>query len=130
MRYKEHQGNTDREHVRGSVSSVKMCVSTKDYHRTIRKNDLLYCGIVQFSAIAIAHLGALASIAPWYCMSPAFLWVFFCSAVMQVVRNTRGPEKFHAQIFSSWKLCKKAPTTIKKTFKYFRKIVVVFSFFS
>lgn len=61
-------------------------------------------------------------------MSPAFLRVLFCSAVIQIVKNTRGPEKFHAQIFSSRKLCKKAPTSIKKRFKYFRKIVV-FSFF-
>jgi len=89
----------------------------------------LYCGIVHFSDIAIAHLGALASIAPWYCMSPAFLGGFLCSAVIQIIKNTRAPEKFHAQIFSSRKLRNKEPTSIKKRFKYFREMAVVFYFF-
>lgn len=62
-------------------------------------------------------------------MSPAFLGVVFCSAVKQIAKNTRSPEKFHAQIFNFRKLCKKAPTSIKKRFKYFRKILVAFSFF-
>lgn len=62
-------------------------------------------------------------------MSPAFLGVFFCSAVKQIAKNTRGPEKFHAQIFNFRKLCKKAPTSIKKRFEYFRKILAVFFLF-
>lgn len=59
-------------------------------------------------------------------MSPAFLGMFFCSAVKQIAKNTRGPEKFHAQIFNFRKLCKKAPTSIKKRFEYFRKNLAVF----
>lgn len=100
-------------------------------HRTIikqclRKEDVLYCGIICFSYTSYCTFRSISQYCSLVLYVSSFpqdvvLFFFFCSAVKDIAKNTRGPEKFHVQIFSSRKLCKKAPTN------YFMKIVVVLS---